>query len=66
MYAYRVIDTPEYINEEQRPSLRKHAYSNMLIMLPPKNEKIQIKNSDILHRSAQNIDCIYTLEPPRF
>ena len=26
---------------------------------------LQIKNSDILHTSAQNIDCGYSLEPPR-
>ena len=25
----------------------------------------QIKNSDIFHNSAQNIDCRYSLEPPR-
>ena len=25
----------------------------------------QIKNSDIFHISAQNIDCGYSLEPPR-
>ena len=30
-----------------------------------KKEKIQIKNSDIFHISAQNIDCGYSLEPPR-
>ena len=30
-----------------------------------KNWKIQIKTSDIFHISAQNIDCGYTLEPPR-
>ena len=30
-----------------------------------KNEKFQIKNSDIFHISAQNIDCGYSLEPPR-
>ena len=30
-----------------------------------KTEKFQIKNSDIFHISAQNIDCGYTLEPPR-
>ena len=34
-------------------------------ILPPKNEKFQIKNSDIFHISAQNIDCGYSLEPPR-
>ena len=26
----------------------------------------QIKNSDIFHISAQNIDCGYSLEPPRW
>ena len=30
-----------------------------------KNENFQIKNSDIFHISAQNIDCGYSLEPPR-
>ena len=46
-------------------TLRKHAYSNILKILPPKNENFQIKNSDIFHISAQNIDCGYSLEPPR-
>ena len=45
-------------------SLRKHAYSNILKILPPKM-KISNKNSDIFHISAQNIDCGYSLEPPR-
>ena len=35
-------------------SLLKHAYSN-----------IQIKVFDIFHISARNIDCGYSLEPPR-
>ena len=30
-----------------------------------KNENFQIKISDIFHISAQNIDCGYSLEPPR-
>ena len=30
-----------------------------------KKEKFQIKHSDILNISAQNIDCGYSLEPPR-
>ena len=45
--------------------LRKHAYSNILNFLPPKNENFQIKKSDVFHISAQNIDCGYSLEPPR-
>ena len=28
-------------------------------------ENFQIKNSDIFHTFAQNIDCGYSLEPPR-
>ena len=46
-------------------SLRKHAYSNILKILPSKNENFQIKKSDILYISAQNIECGYSLEPPR-
>ena len=30
-----------------------------------KTENFQIKNSDIFHISAQNIDCGYSLEPPQ-
>ena len=45
-------------------ALLKHAYSNILNILPPKNENFQIK-TDIFHISAQNIDCRYSLEPPR-
>ena len=46
-------------------TLRKHAYSNILKLFPPKNEKNQIKNSDLFYISVQNIDCGYSLEPPR-
>ena len=46
-------------------TLRKHAYSNILKILPSKNENFQIKNSDIFPISAQNIVCGYSLEPPR-
>ena len=38
-------------------ALRKHAYSNILKISPSKNEKFQIKNSDIFLISAQNVDC---------
>ena len=46
-------------------TLLKHAYSNILKILQTKKENFQIKNSDIFHTSAQNIDCGYSLEPPR-
>ena len=50
---------------DSKRTLRKHAYSNILKILPPTNENFQIKNSDIFPISAQNIDCGYSLEPPR-
>ena len=31
----------------------------------PKTENFQIKNCNIFHISTQNIDCGYSLEPPR-
>ena len=46
-------------------TLRKHAYSNILRILSPKNEIFQMKKIDIFHINAQNIDCGYSLEPPR-
>ena len=34
-------------------------------ILPPKNEKKKSDKKNIFHISAQNIDCGYSLEPPR-
>ena len=55
----------QFLSRNVRKPLRKHANSNILKILPPENENFQIKNSDIFHISAQNIDCGYSLEPPR-
>ena len=44
---------------------RKHAYSNILKISPPKPESFQIKILEFFHISARNIDCGYSLEPPR-
>ena len=55
-------------NVDVTQALRKHAYSNILKILPPKNENFQIKNSDIFHISVrrggsneytQSINLIY-------
>ena len=51
------------LNKEN--ALRKLAFKNILKILPPKNGNFQIKTSDIFNISAQNIDCGYSLEPPR-
>ena len=37
-------------------SLRKHAYSNTIRIIPPQYETFRMKNSDIFLISAQNID----------
>ena len=50
--------------EGREKSLPEHAYSNKLKILPPKNENFQIKNSDIFHISAQNLDFGCSLELP--
>ena len=52
-------------NIEMTSTLRKHAYSNILNILPTKNENFQIKIPIFFHISAQNIDWGYLLEPPR-
>ena len=46
-------------------------YENMPIQIywkfyHQKNENFQMKNSDFFPISAQNIDCGYSLEPPRW
>ena len=48
-------------------TLRKHAYSNILKISPPKSETSSDKNSNIFHHiSDQNIDCGYSLQLPKF
>ena len=42
----------------------KQTYSNILRILPQKNENFQMKNSGSYHISAQNIDLGYSLVPP--
>ena len=45
--------------------LRKHAYSNILKTSPPKTENVHITIQISFQISDQNIDCGYSLEPPR-
>ena len=58
-----VIDLNPVLGIVACAKLRKHAYSNILKISSPKIENFQIKNSDIFHISARNIDCGYSLEP---
>ena len=46
-------------------SLWKHAYSNILKISPPKTESFPIKVLIFFIFLAQNVDCEYSLEPPR-
>ena len=50
---------------KQARSLRKQAYSNILENLPAKYEKFQIKILIFFLCLLKNIDCGYSLEPPR-
>ena len=45
--------------------LRKHAHAIHRKFFGCKNENFHWKKFDIFHIFAQNIDCGYTLEPPR-
>ena len=55
-----------YRNLVDSLTFRKHAYSNIMRILPPKrNENFQKKNSGSFHISSQNIDCGYFFEPPQ-
>ena len=56
------VVTSENVPSDMRSTLRKHAYSNILKILPLNNEKNSDQNSDIFHISAQNIDCGFSLE----
>ena len=47
------------------PSLRKHAYSILRILQPKEGKFSDKKIWYFFHISAQNIDCGYSLEPPR-
>ena len=45
--------------------MQTHLYKYIEKFKHQTNENFQIKISDIFHISAQNIDCGYSLEPPR-
>ena len=53
------------IVKHQNIALRKLVHAIYRDFLALKNENFQLKNSDIFLIFAQNIDCGYTLEPPR-
>ena len=57
--------SPEPLPLDMLQPLRKHAHPNILIVSPSKTESFWDKKSNILHISAQNIVCGYSLEPPR-
>ena len=50
------------LSHYENTPIQKHAYSKIL---QPKRGKFPDKNYDIFHNSAQNLDCGYSLEPPR-
>ena len=63
--SYKHYENPLQNARPLVPSLRGHANSNILRIFPSKNENFQMKNSSSFHIVALNIDCGYSLEPPR-
>ena len=57
---HKLTRTGTYINFIKKTRLFKY-----IVNFTTKNWKFSEKNSDIFHISAQNIDCGYSLEPPR-
>ena len=55
----------QYQDTTAQLQLRKQDYSNILKILPPKNENFQIRNLIFFLFLLKNIDCGYSLEPPR-
>ena len=58
------------VSNESQSRQQSPQYENMPIQMywkfyHQKHENFRIKKSDIFHISAQNIDCGYSLEPPR-
>ena len=51
--------------EHLRIDITKTRLFKYMNTLQPRKEHFQIKISDIFYISPQNIDCGYTLEPPR-
>ena len=62
IYMHETIHCTTYC---ENLSLRKHVHVIYRIFFGFKNENFNRKNFDIFLIFAQNIDCGYTLEPPR-
>ena len=70
VFAWRCMGSQDSIASLGRHQRMIH-YENTPIQIYwkfhlQKTENIQIINSDIFHISAQNVDCGYLLEPPRW
>ena len=62
------LETPKEEEMKTKDTLRKHTYSNILKISPPKTESFHIKILIFyiyIYISAQKIDCGYSLEPTR-
>ena len=64
MRMLRVNTVPTGIHVPFYLTLRKHAYSNILKILPPKNKNFQIKNLIFLYFCSKH-GLWYLLGPPR-
>ena len=65
MYLLRSLIPLRWPHENILHPLRKHAYSNILKFYKQKRKIFRKKNLIFFILFAQNIDCGYSLEPPR-
>ena len=65
MIFSHILAINQILNGKYSVALRKHAHAIYRKFFGCKNRKFHQKNFDIFLIFAQNIDCGYTLEPPR-
>ena len=67
-HSARRQPTKDYKKKSKQTEIDSITKTRLFIYIeisPPKNWKFSDKISAIFHISAQNIDCGYSLEPPR-
>ena len=63
--GYIPLPTTRYYSIDRHVCITKPRLFKYIENFTTKNENFQMRNSGIFHISAQNIDCGYSLEPPR-
>ena len=65
IYVLKVLEFLFWSVDVISVSIMKTCLFKYIETFTTKNRKFSDNNSDIFHISARNIDCVYSLEPPR-